>query len=73
MSEPSRTDLIRRRAYELYLARATDQGAEEGGDFDDWLTAEREVADREEHQIQAHGPDELEMAKDAKGEASCHK
>jgi len=73
MSETSRTDLIRRRAYELYLARNTERGWDEGGDWDDWLTAEREVADREEHQIQAHGPDELEMAEDVKGEVSCHK
>ena len=30
---------IAERAYELYLAR----GAADGGDFDDWITAEREL------------------------------
>ena len=33
-------DRVAMRAYELYLAR----GASDGRDFDDWLTAEREVA-----------------------------
>jgi Protein of unknown function (DUF2934) len=33
-------DRIAMRAYELYLAR----GGAEGGDFDDWLAAERELA-----------------------------
>jgi len=33
-------DRIAMRAYELYLAR----GGADGGDFDDWLAAEREVA-----------------------------
>ena len=33
-------DRIAMRAYELYLAR----GGADGGDFDDWLEAEREVA-----------------------------
>ena len=33
-------DRVSMRAYELYLAR----GASDGRDFDDWLTAEREVA-----------------------------
>jgi hypothetical protein len=33
-------DRIALRAYELYLAR----GGTDGGDFDDWLEAEREVA-----------------------------
>lgn len=32
-------DRVAMRAYELYLAR----GASDGRDFDDWLTAEREV------------------------------
>ena len=32
-------DKIAMRAYELYLAR----GGVDGGDFDDWLAAEREV------------------------------
>jgi hypothetical protein len=33
-------DRVAMRAYELYLAR----GGEHGGDFDDWLAAEREIA-----------------------------
>lgn len=33
-------DRVAQRAYELYLAR----GASDGQDFDDWLTAERELA-----------------------------
>ena len=33
-------DRIAMRAYELYLAR----GGADGGDFDDWLAAERELA-----------------------------
>jgi hypothetical protein len=33
-------DRVAMRAYELYLAR----GGSHGGDFDDWLAAEREVA-----------------------------
>lgn len=33
-------DRVSMRAYELYLAR----GASDGRDFDDWLTAERELA-----------------------------
>ena len=33
-------DRVAMRAYELYLAR----GASDGRDFDDWLTAERELA-----------------------------
>ena len=32
-------DRVAMRAYELYLAR----GASDGRDFDDWLTAEREL------------------------------
>lgn len=32
-------DRIAMRAYELYLAR----GGQDGGDFDDWLAAEREI------------------------------
>jgi hypothetical protein len=32
-------DRISMRAYELYLAR----GGNDGGDFDDWLAAEREI------------------------------
>ena len=36
----SYADRVALRAYELYLAR----GASDGQDFDDWLTAEREVA-----------------------------
>jgi hypothetical protein len=35
----STRDRIAMRAYELYLAR----GAADGGDFDDWLAAEREL------------------------------
>ena len=38
-------DRVSRRAYELFLAR----GAVDGQDFDDWLTAERELTnDRQE-------------------------
>jgi hypothetical protein len=37
-------DRIRLRAYELYMSR----GGSHGGDFDDWLAAERELADRGE-------------------------
>jgi hypothetical protein len=37
-----RRDEIARRAYEIYLSR----GATHGGDFDDWLQAEREIARR---------------------------
>jgi hypothetical protein len=33
---------IARRAYELYVAR----GEQNGGDLDDWLTAEREVQEQ---------------------------
>jgi len=33
-------DRVAMRAYELYLAR----GGSDGGDFDDWLAAEREIA-----------------------------
>jgi hypothetical protein len=33
-------DRVALRAYELYLAR----GGSDGGDFDDWLTAERELS-----------------------------
>ena len=35
-------DQIASRAYEIYLSR----GAAHGGDFDDWLQAEREIARR---------------------------
>jgi len=35
-------DRIAMRAYELYLER----GGADGGDFDDWLAAERELAGR---------------------------
>jgi hypothetical protein len=38
------TDRVAMRAYELYLAR----GGSDGGDFDDWLTAERELSGRRE-------------------------
>jgi hypothetical protein len=38
-------DRVALRAYELYLAR----GGSDGGDFDDWLTAERELAGRREN------------------------
>ena len=43
--QPDRLDLgdrdrIAMRAYELYLER----GCADGGDFDDWLAAERELA-----------------------------
>ena len=34
------TDRVAARAYELYLAR----GGADGQDFDDWLTAERELS-----------------------------
>lgn len=37
-------DRVAMRAYELYLAR----GASDGRDFDDWLTAERELSGRRE-------------------------
>jgi len=72
MAETSRTDLIRRRAYELYLARTTERGAEGGDETDDWLAAEREIIEREELEIQPHGPDELEIAPDAAAEALRH-
>ena len=36
---PDYGDRVAQRAYEIYLAR----GSADGGDFDDWLTAEREV------------------------------
>ena len=39
MSTPSRDEQIRRRAYEIYLAR----GEQSGRDLDDWLQAEREL------------------------------
>ena len=35
-------DRVAMRAYELYLQR----GGADGGDFDDWLAAERELAGR---------------------------
>jgi DUF2934 family protein len=35
-------DRVAMRAYELYLAR----GGSDGGDFDDWLAAEREIGGR---------------------------
>lgn len=38
-NSPNARDRIALRAYELYLAR----GAADGGDFDDWLAAEREL------------------------------
>jgi hypothetical protein len=38
-SRENARDRIALRAYELYLAR----GAAHGGDFDDWITAEREL------------------------------
>ena len=38
--DPGYRDRVAMRAYELYLAR----GAGDGGDFDDWLAAERELA-----------------------------
>jgi hypothetical protein len=38
-------DRIATRAYELYLAR----GCSHGGDFDDWITAERELTGVESH------------------------
>jgi hypothetical protein len=40
--EPGR-DLVAMRAYELYLAR----GAADGRELDDWLTAERELRERQ--------------------------
>jgi hypothetical protein len=43
--QPYHRDRIAMRAYELYLAR----GGEDGGDFDDWLAAEREVAGSNGH------------------------
>jgi hypothetical protein len=39
-ASPDHRDRISMRAYELYLAR----GGSDGGDFDDWLAAEREIA-----------------------------
>ncbi len=39
-------DRVAQRAYELYLAR----GAGDGRDFDDWLTAEREVTNGRDRQ-----------------------
>jgi|GEM_PF-1445161 len=36
-------DVVRRRAYELYLMR----GAQQGNELDDWFRAEREVLQRE--------------------------
>jgi hypothetical protein len=38
-------DRIATRAYELYLAR----GCSDGGDFDDWITAERELTGVQSH------------------------
>ena len=38
-SDANYGDRVAERAYELYLAR----GASDGQDFDDWLTAEREL------------------------------
>lgn len=35
-------DRIRRRAYDLYVAR----GGSDGGALDDWLAAEREIGER---------------------------
>jgi hypothetical protein len=35
----NRRDRVAMRAYELYLSR----GGSDGGDFDDWLAAEREI------------------------------
>ena len=45
-------DRIALRAYELYLAR----GCADGGDFDDWLAAERELIGANVH----HGADRSE-------------
>lgn len=39
------SDQIAARAYELYLAR----GAADGQDFDDWITAERELSTSRSH------------------------
>ena len=39
-------DRVAQRAYELYLAR----GAGDGRDFDDWLTAEREMTNGHDRQ-----------------------
>ncbi|HEX5409733.1 MAG TPA: DUF2934 domain-containing protein [Gemmatimonadaceae bacterium] len=36
-------DVVRRRAYELYLMR----GGQQGNELDDWFRAEREVLQRE--------------------------
>lgn len=44
------TDRVAMRAYELYLAR----GGSDGGDFDDWLTAERELAGRRQGEGDRH-------------------
>jgi outer membrane protein TolC len=41
-------DRLAQRAYELYLAR----GGEDGRDLEDWLTAERELLERETLQTQ---------------------
>ena len=38
-------DRVSMRAYELYLAR----GGRDGGDFDDWLAAEREIGSGNGH------------------------
>lgn len=40
-SSPEREELIRRRAYELFLGR----GQASGQELDDWLQAEREIKD----------------------------
>lgn len=40
LSQEDPRDRIAMRAYELYLAR----GGSDGGDFDDWLAAEREIS-----------------------------
>ncbi len=39
-------DEIQRRAYEIFVSR----GGTPGRDFDDWLQAERELADERRHQ-----------------------
>ncbi|HWB83237.1 MAG TPA: DUF2934 domain-containing protein [Bryobacteraceae bacterium] len=47
IKDPSRQELIRRRAYELHLAR----GCQPGSELDDWLQAEREICAAENDAI----------------------
>jgi hypothetical protein len=45
-NNPDYGDRVAQRAYELYLER----GAGDGRDFDDWLTAERELQNRRDRE-----------------------